>query len=144
MRKVYKCNPYCFETHYLHKGGNIPVFVGAPTQRGHGGLGGIFSGLAKMAVPLLKSAAKSAGKTILKSGAQFAGDILSGKNIKEAAKRRALDAGKNIGKDVLSSIGDLTNSSASNKKRKASISATTLRPAKRKQTSSRAPSDIFA
>jgi hypothetical protein len=89
MRKVYVCNPHCFEDHYLQKGGGgFPIYIGADGQRGHG-LGGIFSGLAKMAIPLLKKAASSAGKTLLRSGAQFAGDLLQGKNMKEAAKQRS-------------------------------------------------------
>jgi hypothetical protein len=114
MRKVYVCNPHCFEDHYLQKGGGFPIYIGTGGQRGHG-IGGIFSGLAKMAIPLLKKAAASAGKTLLSSGAQFAGDLLQGKNIKAAAKHRALEAGKSIGRSTLSTVRDFhqsTNSKA--------------------------------
>ena len=35
------------------QGGGMPVYAGAPYQRGHG-IGGIFKSVAKMALPLLK------------------------------------------------------------------------------------------
>lgn len=43
----------------------MPVYAGAPYQRGHG-LGGIFRGLAKMAMPLVKRAAPVLFKTAKK------------------------------------------------------------------------------
>ena len=47
------------------RGGGMPVYAGAPYQRGHG-LGGIFRGLAKMAMPLVKRAAPVLFKTAKK------------------------------------------------------------------------------
>jgi len=143
MRQLYICDPHCYANHQ-QKGGGFPIYVGAGVQRGHG-IGGIFSGLAKMAMPLLKSAAKTAGKSLLSSGAQFAGDVLKGKSIKESAKRRALEAGKNIGKDVFSSVKGMARTVVSqNKKRKASSTATSQRKAKRRRTSkNKKGSDIF-
>ena len=138
------CDPQCYAHHYSQKGGGFPVYVGAGVQRGHG-IGGLFSGLAKMALPLLKSAAKTAGKSLLSSGAQFAGDLLKGRNIKDAAKRRALQAGKNIGNDVLSSVRGFGQSAiGQNKKRRSSASAGSQRQAKRRRTSKKKQlSDIF-
>ncbi|CAB4022897.1 Hypothetical predicted protein [Paramuricea clavata] len=43
-------------------------------------------------MPLIKTGAKALGKIALKSGADFLGDVLSGKNVKEAAKARAVEA----------------------------------------------------
>jgi len=143
MRKVYVCDPHCYHAHYQQKGGGFPIYVGAGVQRGHG-LGGIFSGLAKMAIPMLKSAAKSAGKTLLQSGAQFAGDLLGGKNIKEAAKQRAIEAGKNIGQNVLSTVHNAVQPVANrNKKRKAKTSTRSLNKAKRRRGSQKSSTDIF-
>jgi hypothetical protein len=77
MRKVYVCDPLCYDTHYAQKGGGFPLYVGAGVQKGHG-IGGLFSGLAKLAIrPLLKRA----GKSILQSGARFAGDLIDVKNV---------------------------------------------------------------
>ena len=143
MKQLYICDPHCY-THHSQKGGGFPIYVGAGVQRGHG-IGGLFSGLAKMAMPLLKSAAKTAGKSLLSSGASFAGDVLKGKNIKAAAKKRALQAGKNIGKDVFSSVKGMARTAiGQNKKRKATSTATSLRQAKRRRTSKKNKgSDIF-
>lgn len=148
MRKLYCCNPQSYDTHFVQKGGGFPIYVGSGIQRGHG-IGGIFAGLAKMAVPLLKSAAKSAGKTLLRTGAQFAGDLIQGKNVKDAAKQRAMEAGKSIGRNVLSSVQGLAgarnvDNNNTNKKRKASASRSIPRSAKRRKGSRTSSSnDIF-
>jgi hypothetical protein len=148
MRKVYICDPHCYDRHYTQKGGgtgNFPVYIGSGVQRGHG-IGGLFSGLAKMAIPLLKTA----GKTLLQSGARFAGDLIRGKNVKLAAKKHALEAGKNIGRNVLSSVQDMVQTPSTslslggNKKRKANTSTTSVRRAKRRRTSkTNSSKDIF-
>ena len=41
---------------------------------------------------MVKSGAKALGNIALKSGANFAGDVLAGKNVKKAAKTRTLEA----------------------------------------------------
>jgi hypothetical protein len=64
-----------------------PVFVGIRYQRGHG-LGSIFGGLFKAAMPLLKKGAKTLGREALKPGLNIAGDVVQGRNIKQAAKCR--------------------------------------------------------
>ena len=72
-------------------GGALPYFAGAQYQRGHG-LGSLFSGLLPSAMPLIKRGAVALGKGALKTGVRIAGDVLSGQNIKTAAKRRVTDA----------------------------------------------------
>jgi hypothetical protein len=49
------------------------VYVGTRFQRGHG-LGSIFGGLFKAAVPLLKKGAKTLGREALKTGLNIAKD----------------------------------------------------------------------
>ena len=71
--------------------GAMAYFHGAPVQRGYG-LGGLLSGLWRSAVPLLKRGAKAVGKTLLSSGMDVAGDVLSGKNLKTSVKSRAKEA----------------------------------------------------
>ena len=72
-------------------GGALPYFAGAQYQRGHG-LGSLFSGLLRSAMPLIKRGAVALGKGALKTGVRIAGDVLSGQNIKTAAKRRVTEA----------------------------------------------------
>ena len=72
----------------------MPVFRGSPWQLGHGqmgyGLGGLFCSVARAVMPMVKSGAKALGNIALKSGANFVGDVLAGKNVKEAAKSTRL------------------------------------------------------
>ena len=50
--------------------------------------------------PLIKRGALALGNRALKTGAQIAGDVLSGENIRTAAKRRT----KTAGRDLLQSL----------------------------------------
>ena len=74
----------------------MTVFRGSPWQIGHGqmgyGLGGLFRSVARAVMPMVKSGAKALGNIALKSGANFVGDVLAGKNVREAAKARTLEA----------------------------------------------------
>jgi hypothetical protein len=61
--------------YYIHQAGKgYPVFAGRRYQRGHG-LGSIFGGLFKAAMPLLKKGAKTLGREALKTGLNIAGDV---------------------------------------------------------------------
>lgn len=91
-----RLHPSVYEWHYVNQAGTgLPVFHGQEFQRGFG-LAGIFSGLSKMVLPLLKSGAKALGKQALTTGTQFVGDVLEGKNAKEAAIQRSKEAGKTL------------------------------------------------
>ena len=85
-------------------GGALPYFVGARVQRGHG-LGSLFGGLIRSAMPLIKRGAVALGKGALKTGLRIADDVMSGQNIKTAAKRRATDAGKDLIRGLLTTPG---------------------------------------
>lgn len=63
-------------------GGN--GFVGDPFQRGGFALGGLFKGLARMVLPVIKKAGKAVGKQALKTGVAVAQDALAGRNVGEA------------------------------------------------------------
>ena len=82
----------------------MSVFRGSPWQIGHGqvgfGLGGLFRSVARAVMPLVKSGAKSLGKIGMKSGANFVGDVLAGKNVKEASKARVQEAANKAKKRV--------------------------------------------
>ena len=88
-------NPYV--RYYLDQHGRgMTVFRGSPWQIGHGqmgyGLGGLFRRVARAVMSMVKSRAKALGNIALKSGENFVGDVLAGKNVKEAAKARTLEA----------------------------------------------------
>ena len=65
-------------------GGALPYFTGARVQRGHG-FGSLFSGLLRSVAPLIKRGAVALGKRALTTGAQIAGDVVAGQNIKMSA-----------------------------------------------------------
>ena len=89
-----------YDDYYAQQvGGALPYFAGARVQRGHG-FGSLFGGLLRSVAPLIKRGALALGNRALKTGAQIAGDILSGENIRTAAKRRT----KTAGRDMLQSL----------------------------------------
>ena len=95
-RVKYCYDAKAFENYYLSQVGHeIPYFSGARIQQGYG-LGNLFSSIAKSVLPLVKSGAKAVGKQVLQSGVDFASDVLSGKNAKQAAIDRAKAAGSNF------------------------------------------------
>ena len=95
MRKIHTPNHKLYEEYYLNqakqKGGNVPAFHGARFQRGFG-LGSIFKGLFRWAVPHLKQGAKMLGKKVLQTGVNVAQDVLAGENLKTAVKRQGKKA----------------------------------------------------
>ena len=77
------------------RGGIIPYYKGAGIQKGHG-LGSMLGSLFRSAAPMLKSAAKTIGKQALDFGVGLAKDAMGGRDLREAAKERALEGGANI------------------------------------------------
>ena len=102
-------------------GGALPVFSGARYQRGNG----LFSSIARFALPLLKSF----GKNMLRHGtralANTVGEALEeGGNLKDSALRHGVQAAKNAFSDTVAQRG-------SGRKR-------------RRQPRKRIPADIFS
>ena len=95
MKKLYTPNHKLYEQYYVdqakQKGGNLPAFHGARFQRGYG-LGSIFKGLFRWALPHLQQGAKVLGKKALQTGVQVAQDVLAGENVKTATKKRVKQA----------------------------------------------------
>ena len=95
MKKFYTPNHKFYEVYYLNqarqKGGNLPALHSARFQRGYG-LGSIFKGLFRLAMPHLQQDAKVLGKKALQMGVQVAQDVLAGENVKTATKKRAKQA----------------------------------------------------
>lgn len=108
-RVPFVANLDAYRQHYGQRGGNLPIFRGVSHQDGYGVGGGIFSNIFKAFVPVLKNTAKSAGKTLLKSGTRVLSDVVSGESdIKSALKRRGLEAlgevGANVKKRVVNDV----------------------------------------
>ena len=127
----------------------MPVFRGSPWQLGHGqmgyGLGGLFRSVARTVMPMVKSGAKPLGNIALNSGANFIGDVLAGKNVKETAKartREAADATKQKAVQRLRAYAQTgsggrrkkTTSKKRAKKRKTSTPTTRSNPTKKRKT----------
>lgn len=111
------------------------------------GLGGLFRSIARSIMPMAKSGAKSLGKIALKSGTNFLGDVLSGKNVKESAKARANEASSTVKRKVANKLQSLSQTGRgkrpkrSGKKRKATTPAVRNRQTKKRRTTQ--VKDIF-
>lgn len=94
-RVTYIPNRDLYRNYYRLSGAGLPVFHGIP-QNGSGLLSDIF----RMAMPILKSA----GRTILSSGADVISDIVSGKDLKSSVTNRGLQGLRTVGRDIASTI----------------------------------------
>src|ERR1044071_404456 len=65
----------------------MPVFAGSHGQRGHG-IGSLFSGFFRSALPMIKRGLGIFGKHALKTGLEMANDVAAGESFKDAAKKR--------------------------------------------------------
>ena len=86
MMKPFRCDASraLYEDYYSRKsGGEVPVFYGARTQRGHG-LGSILGGLFRRALPFLSSG----GKILSQQAMNVASDMIDGKSFQDSAKSR--------------------------------------------------------
>ena len=79
-----------YADYYINQcGSGLSIYHGARSQRGHG-LGSIFSGLFKPALPMIKSGLGYLGRQAVKTGAQVLGDVIDGRSFGDAAKARSL------------------------------------------------------
>jgi hypothetical protein len=97
--------------------GGIPVvFRGPYSQQGHG-LGSFFSGLFRMAAPLILKGAKAIGKQALKSGVQVIGDVATGHNFKQSTKRRMEEGIGNLSEKAQAKVREMVGSGRKRRKR---------------------------
>ena len=90
-----------YDDYYARQvGGALPYFTGPRVQRGHG-FGSLVSGLLRTVAPLIRRGAVALGKRALTTGAQIAGYVVAGKNIHNAAKRRATAARRHLMQSLL-------------------------------------------
>ncbi|KAK2171498.1 hypothetical protein NP493_1059g00013 [Ridgeia piscesae] len=126
-------------------GGALPFFVGAKVQRGHG-LGSLLGGLLRSAAPLIRRGAVAVGKRALRTGMQIADDVMTEQNIKQAAKRRVTDAGKDLLRSLATAAGPPGVRTQSKKRQRRPIkrAATTLPTSVvKRRRKGQTPRDIF-
>ena len=105
MKPTHRYDTKAYHDYYIHQAGKgYPVFAGRRYQRGHG-LGSIFGGLFKAAIPLLKKGTKTLEREALKTGLNIAGDVVQGINIKQAATSRLKSTGENLLQKAMDTVG---------------------------------------
>ena len=114
-----------YDSYRRHYGSGLPVFKGRLyAQQGTGFFGNLVKRvvpiLSKTVLPALKSTAKEAGKTLLRSGTDLLGDVISGeKDFKTAFHDRKKEALTDIRKSVVKRLrSDSSQREAPPKKRK--------------------------
>lgn len=141
-KRLYCCegSRKLYDDYYTTQAGSgLPVFVGARMQRGHG-IGSVLGGLFRSALPLIKRGAAAVGKQALRSGMEFAGDLLQGRDAKEAAAGRAKEAAGTLLNQASSFVVPPPGRRAI--KRKAPVKTGSSRRIKRRATSKQG--DIFS
>jgi len=92
-KAFYCCDAKAYEDYCVNQAGNgMSFFAGAQQQKGYG-LGGVSASIGCAVMPLFKPGARAIGREVLRSGMQFASNVLEGQNVKQAAVRRAKQAG---------------------------------------------------
>lgn len=118
-----------WESHFCHcaeqNGGFVSGFQGLPYQRG-AGFGSFLRGLFKMAVPLMKKAAKNVGKQAIRTGAAIAADVARGQDFVPALKEHGLEGAAVLADKVKNYI---------DKSSKPTATSTTQTGGKRKRSS---------
>ena len=90
-----------YNDYYVRQvGGALPYFTGARVQRGHVFVS-LFSGLLRSVASLIKRGAVALGYRALTTGGQIAGDVVAGRSVKKAAKRRATPADRDLMQSLL-------------------------------------------
>lgn len=71
------------------------IYVGAPYQRGHGGIGNFLAGVFRRVLPLLSRGAKAVGREALRTGVNVISDVANRNTpFAEALKTRARESGE--------------------------------------------------
>jgi hypothetical protein len=105
MKPTHHHDTKAYYDYYIHQAREgYPVFAGRRYQRGHG-LGSIFGGPFKAAMPLLKKGAKTLERGALKTGLNIVGDVVQGRTIKQAAESQLKSIGENLFQKAVDTVG---------------------------------------
>lgn len=72
------------------------IYIGAPYQRGHGGIGSFLAGALRRVLPLLSRGAKAVGKEALSAGMNIVSDLANRTPLKESFRNRVRESGENL------------------------------------------------
>ena len=96
-------NQEFFEDYYVNQiGSGIPVYQ--PYSQYGAGLGNLLGSLFRRAIPLLRKGASVIGKQALSTGGDILEDVLDGKSVKNAARKRLKEGGENLAKTAARGI----------------------------------------
>jgi len=129
--------------------GMLPAFQGVAIQKGHGGIGGVFKGLARSFAPVLKKGLVYAGKKTLKTIIpRMINDVTSGTSFKQSLKNRASEGVREVGNDIKAKLAtsfDIQNNKTTKAKNKVSRKRTFVGKGgfKRSASKKRKTIDIF-
>ena len=124
-------------------GYGLDVFKGPVLQRGYG-LGGFFKGLSRTFAPVVKRGLVSAGKKALETGVEVLGDVVRGKNVKQAIRSRVKENAKELFQSAIKDVtqGKTFSSTRKPARVKTSRKRTNLSPAGTSRRKKQKP-DIF-
>jgi hypothetical protein len=126
-----------------YHGRGIPYFSGPVYQRGHG-IGSLFRGLFRFAMPFIKQGAKAVGRQALQTGMQVAGDVLENRPFKESVKSRVREAGSALKTKAENKVTQLLTGSGRRRARKRKAPRRIGPPKIKKQKVRGKPRDIFS
>ena len=115
----------------MNRGRGLPYFAGPVYQRGHG-IGSLFRGLFRYAMPFIKQGAKAVGRQALQTGIHLAGDVLENRPFKESVKTRVREAGSALRTKAQNKINHLLTGSGRRRTRKRKA-ARRIGPPRKKQ-----------
>ena len=100
----FQTNSRLYENYYVDQAGHgLPVFVGGRNYRG-AGLGNVLAGIGRVIMPLIKKGGKAILNEGLRTGANVVQDLIAGRNVKTALKRRAEESGKRLFNNALNNV----------------------------------------
>jgi hypothetical protein len=137
MKKPYCCesSQYLFDQYYTQQqkgyGGDIPVYLGRASQRGHG-LANIFRKIWSFLFPAIKTMTPH----VLRTGADIVEGVASGKTWKDSASKHASSVLIKVPDAISAGIEGFKNQSGAGIRRK--------KTAKRRRGSKKRKRDIFS
>src|SRR5664279_3694693 len=112
MRRPYRCDASrgMYEEYYSRqqKGNGMPIYMGVPSQRGHG-LGNMLGSLFRRILPFLKQNAipllQRGAAMALRTGAKVVDDVHDGQTVKESLKERVPSGIKSFVSSIINQSG---------------------------------------
>jgi len=127
----------------VHRERGIPYYAGLVHQRGHG-IGSLFRGLCRFAMPFIKQGAKAVGLQTLQTGIQVAEDVSENRPVKESVKARMREAGTALKTKAETKLGQLLTGNCRRRAFKRGARRHIGSPVKRRKRTNNRTRDIFS